>query len=67
MWRGDLIHAGGFDNRFKNGAMRLHLYVPTTESGVKSLRGRQSRQEVDRSFSAFNCLHHDRTFTPGSP
>jgi hypothetical protein len=65
MWRGDLIHAGGFDNRLKNGAMRLHLYIPTTKGGVSSLRG-GGRQQVDRKFSAYNSLHLDTTFTPGT-
>jgi hypothetical protein len=63
MWRGDLIHAGGYDNNLKNGAMRLHLYIPTTESGVASLRG-GGTQKVDRSFSEFEFLSHDTTFTP---
>lgn len=64
LWRGDLIHGGGFDNELKNGAMRLHLYIPMKQSDVGSLGG-SALQAVSRKGNIFQRLVLDPTFSPG--
>jgi hypothetical protein len=65
LWRGDLIHGGGFDNALTNGAMRLHLKIPMKESDVSSLLG-SSSQVVSRTGDIFPKLSLDCEFSPGN-
>jgi hypothetical protein len=63
LWQGDLIHGGGFDNKLKNGAMHLHLYIPMKPSDLRSLGG-SVLQTVSRSGENFQKVVLDTAFAP---
>jgi hypothetical protein len=65
LWRGDLVHAGGFDNKLGNAALRLHLYIPMKPSDIDSMRG-SSSQKVCREGLDSSNLYFDSTFSPQS-
>ena len=39
LWRGDLVHGGGYDNELGNGALRIHWYIPMKPSDEGSVCG----------------------------
>lgn len=39
LWRGDLVHGGGYDNRKNNGALRLHWYIPMKKDDIATVAG----------------------------
>jgi hypothetical protein len=65
LWRGDLIHGGGFDNDRKNGAMRLHLYIPMTQGSIRSVQG-DVTNKVDRDDPIIQKLDLNADFSTGN-
>lgn len=63
LWRGNLIHGGGFDNKEKNGAMRLHLYIPMVEYSVGTLHGSYIPM-VSREDEVVKNLNLNESFSP---
>jgi hypothetical protein len=47
LWRGDLVHAGGFQNDAKNGALRVHWYIYMKEADRHLDYGRNNTTWTD--------------------
>ena len=63
LWHGDLVHFGGFDNKHRNAALRLHLYIPMNPSNVDSMRGSSSQKVCREGLNSSN-LYFASTFSP---
>lgn len=57
LWRGDIIHGGGLENRAKNGAMRVHWYIPMKNVDKATIENKytdkgQLSADVDRGYGS---------------
>ena len=63
LWRGDVVHAGGLQNKGQNTALRVHWYVPmklddtpTIEANYLDKGDANPMASVDRSCRKERCL-----------
>ena len=62
LWRGDLVHAGGFQNDLGNGALRVHRYIYMKQGDIDLDYGRERKTstDLDDGLKTYDvCLHKE--------